>query len=97
MARFHPVSHFNKTASERLPSKRLPKIGFLCVLSAKAGCVFPLDHQGVLRICVHPARESVGVQAMTGFYPRDTFPEANIHMWLHSAVTSRLSAKKPRV
>lgn len=27
-----------------LPSKRLPKIGF--VLSTKAGCVFPLDYQG---------------------------------------------------
>lgn len=67
MARFHPISQLNETASERLPSKTF---AFVFVLSTKAGCVFPLDYQ---------------------------IPEANIHMWLYSEVTSRLSAKKPRV
>ena len=32
----------------------------------------------MLRKCVRPARESVGVQDMAGLYPRDKFPEANI-------------------
>ena len=34
--------------------------------------------RGMLRICTHPARESVRVQDMAGFCPRDIFPEANI-------------------
>lgn len=42
MARFHPISQLNETASERLPSKTF---AFVFVLSTKAGCVFPLDYQ----------------------------------------------------
>ena len=46
----------------------------ICVINK--GGLYPT--RGMLRICVHPARESVHVQEMAGFYPRNTLPEANI-------------------